>query len=194
MSRKNTVGAPEGRRPMGRKTMHAFCQIVMATILAFSGIATGGDKTAAEDKLAGLDRFAGEWEVEGKWSDGQTLLARTVYEWGLNKKLMKASTFVKDGKKEYQRYEGILAWHPEKKSLFQISFAFDGSISEVLMHAKDKDTYQIGFEPFTAGKPTKVRQTLRFLDNDRYQWQVFIQEGTDWKQIIDATWKRKLPR
>jgi hypothetical protein len=166
--------------------------MVMMTVLALAGSVQGGDKTTADSKLVTLDRFAGEWVVEGKWSNGQTLHARAVYEWSLGKKIMTAKSYVKDGDKEYQRYESILAWHPEKKSLYIITFAFDGSISEVLIENTDKDTLHIGWLPYTEGKPSKVRQVIRFLDKDRFQWIVSIQDGENWQQLIDATWKRKV--
>ena len=54
-----------------------------------------------------------------------------------------------------------------------------------------EDTLQIGWTPYTEGKPSKVRQTIRFLDNDRFQWIVLLKDGEEWKQIMDATWKRK---
>jgi hypothetical protein len=146
---------------------------------------------AGDNKLAPLERFVGEWTVDGKWSDGQGLQARGVYEWGLGKKILHAKTFVKDGGKEYQRYEGVMAWHPDKKTLYQVSFAFDGSLTEVVMESKDKDTLHIGWTPFAEGKPSKVRQVIRFLDNDRFHWVVSLQDGQQWKQIMDATWKRK---
>ena len=163
---------------------------VVLAALASAGHAGSADEPAAGDKLAPLARFAGEWAVDGKWSDGATLHARSVYTWGLGKKILKAQTFVMDGKREYQRYEGVLAWHPEKKSLFEISFAFDGSLSEYLIECADKDTFRIGWAPFSPDKPGRVRQVLKFLDNDRFQWVVQVKDGDNWKQIIDATWKR----
>jgi hypothetical protein len=163
----------------------------LLALLAAAGSLGADDKSVADNKLAALERFAGEWAVEGRWSDGQSLHARTIYEWGLGKKILKAKTFVTDGEKEYQRYEAILAWHPEKKSLFHISFAFDGGLSEYLIENKDKDTFLIGWIPFAESKPANVRQTIRFLDNDRFQWVVSIRDGEGWKQLIDASWKRK---
>jgi hypothetical protein len=167
------------------------------SLLAFLAVlvpgesAPAGDQPAGDNKLAGLERFAGEWIVDGKWSDGSVLQARTVYEWSLGKKILRSQTFVTDKGKEYQRYESIMAWHPEKKSLYVISFTFDGTINEVLIDSKDKDTFNIGWTPFTEGKPSQVRQVLRFLDKDRYQWIVSLRDGDQWKQLIDATWKRK---
>jgi hypothetical protein len=166
---------------------------LFATLAVFvSGVSLpAGDRLAAENKLDVLERFAGEWVVDGKWADGNPLHARGVYEWSLGKKIMRTRTFVNDGKKEYQRYEGVLAWHPEKKCLYQVSFAFDGAISEFLIEAKEKDTLHIGWGPLPGGKAPKVRQTIRFLDNDHFRWVVQVQDGDDWKQIIDATWQRK---
>jgi hypothetical protein len=149
------------------------------------------EKPAADNKLAILDRFVGEWEVEGQWAEGSSLHARSVYEWGLNKKILKAKTFVRDGDKEYQRYESVLAWHPDKKSLYEISFAFDGAISEYLIESKDEDTLRMGWTPVTPDKPSRVRQVLKFLDKDHFQWTVSLQDGESWKQLIEATWKRK---
>jgi hypothetical protein len=171
------------------RTSHPFFAMVAA--LACAASLWADDKPGAENKLSALERFVGEWTVEAKWADGSSLVARSVFEWGLGKKILKAQTFVKDGDKEYQRYESIMAWHPEKKSLYQISFAFDGAISEVIVETKDKGTLQVGWTPFADGKPSNVRQTLRFKGDDRFQWVVELKDGKDWKQLIDATWKRK---
>jgi hypothetical protein len=162
-------------------------------VLTGSAHAQGDDKkpAAKDDPMAALAPFAGEWQVDGKWSTGETLQARAVYEWGLNKKILIAKTFVIDKGKEYQRYESIMAWHPEKKSLYEITFAFDGHISEVLLDTKEKDTIRIGYAPFHEGKPQPIRQTLRFTDNDHFVWVVQMQKDNEWTQLIEATWVRK---
>jgi hypothetical protein len=147
--------------------------------------------TPGAEHLASLERFAGEWVVDGKWSDGQALHARSVYAWSLGKRIMTTRTFVQNGSREYQRYEGVFAWHPEKKCLFHISFAYDGSLTETIVESKDADTLHIGWLPFAKEKPSKVRQVIRFLDRDQFQWIVSLQDGDHWKQIMDATWKRK---
>jgi hypothetical protein len=165
--------------------------LALTAALIPMGVAGADDKPAAENKLAALERFVGEWEVDGKWSDGNSLHARGVYEWGLGKTILKAKTFVRDGDKEYQRYESVLAWHPEKKGLYEISFAFDGAISEYLIESKDADTLHFGWEPFHADKPSKVRQVIKFVDKDHFRWTVTLKDGDEWKQLIEATWKRK---
>jgi hypothetical protein len=171
------------------RTRHLF--LAALTLCASAAGGAAADKPAAANPLAALERFAGEWVVDGKWADGSPLHARTVYEWGLGKKIMKARTFVQNGASEYQRYEGILAWHPEKKCLFQISFAFDGALSENRIETKGPDTLRIGWVPFHKDKPARVRQVITFQGKDRFRWVVSLKSGTEWKQLIDATWKRK---
>jgi hypothetical protein len=177
---------------MWEKKMSVPCRVyAFLVVVVLAPSLRADDQPSAGSGLAALQRFVGEWEVDGKWADGAALHARGVYEWGLGKKIMTAKTFVRDGDKEYQRYEGVMAWHPDKKSLFQISFAFDGAVTEVLMETKEKDTLHIGWLPFSADKPSNVRQVIKFLDQDRFQWTVSMKEGESWKQLIDATWKRK---
>src|SRR6267142_6392473 len=136
----------------------AYRMLLSLLMLLAAGRLAAEDKPA--DPLEALARFAGEWTVDGKWSDGKSLQARSVCEWGLGKKIMKAKTFVMDGDREYQRYEAVMAWHPEKKCLYEISFAFDGSISEYRLDPKDRDTLHVGFEPVPGGKTPNVRQII----------------------------------
>ena len=161
-------------------------------IIVMPALSTGDDAAAEKkDPLAPLARFAGEWQVDGNWAGGEALHARGVYEWGLGKKILKAKTFVMNGDKEYQRYESVMAWHPKKKCLYEITFDYKGNINEVVMEPKDEDTLHIGYTPFHADEPQKVRQILKFKDNDHFVWTVNVKEGDEWKQVIEATWVRK---
>jgi hypothetical protein len=173
--------------------MGKFCLLGGVLIVLSSASALGGADKGAEknDPMAALAPFVGEWQVEGQWSSGDKLRARGVYEWGLGKKILKARTFVMNGDKEYQRYESIMAWHPKKKCLYEITFAFDGHIGEVVIEPKDSDTFHIGYTPFQADEPSNVRQILKFKDKDHFQWIVSMKQGEEWKQLIDATWERK---
>jgi hypothetical protein len=167
--------------------------VILGVLACFSLMAprTFADKPAEKSHLTALEPFVGEWEVDGKWSNGEALHARGVYTWGLGKKILTAKTFVRNGDQEYQRYESILTWHPEKKSLYEISFTYDGSISEVLIDNPDKNVLHIGWTPYDPAKPSKVRQVIKFLDADHFQWTVTLKDGEEWKPLIDATWQRK---
>jgi hypothetical protein len=166
--------------------------LARVVILLSAPLGQGGDNsTAKKEPLEPLARFAGEWQVNGKWSNGEGLHAKSIYEWGLGKKILKAKTFVMNGNQEYQRYEGVMAWHPKKKCLYEISFSYDGSISEVVIEPKDRDTLLIGYTPFRAEQPQNVRQILKFTDKDHFIWTVELKQGDEWKQLIEATWVRK---
>jgi hypothetical protein len=169
--------------------------IALVALFLATSILNADDKAQdkeAKNPLASLERFLGEWTVEGKWSDGNELHARAVYEWGVGKKIITAKTFVKPLKdKEYQRYESILTYHPKKKSLYEITFAFDGTISEVLLDQQDEDTLHIGYTPFTDGEEGKVRQVIRFKDKNTFTWIAELKSDKGWTKLIEADWKRK---
>jgi hypothetical protein len=163
----------------------------LLTSLPGNFMSAGDKKPTNDDPVNALAPFIGEWHVEGKWSSGDKLKARGTYEWGLGKKILIAKTFVMDGDKEYQRYESIMAWHPKKKSLYEITFAFDGDIKEVLIDNKERGAFQIGYTPFHADQPENLRQILRFKDQDHFLWTVSFKKGDTWVQLIEATWVRK---
>src|ERR1700680_2647932 len=89
------------------------CGLLAAGTVHHSDFAFGQEKDKKKDPMAALAPFIGEWHVDGKWTGGEKLKARGVYEWGLGKKIIVAKTFVMDKGKEYQRYESIMAWHPK---------------------------------------------------------------------------------
>jgi hypothetical protein len=166
--------------------------LALLALLGGSHCFSAADAPPSDDHLAPVARFIGDWQVDAKWADGTPLKARATYTWGLNKKIVVGKTFVQDPTKgEYQRYEGILAWNPKKKSLYEISFAYDGSISEVLIDTVDKDTLHFGYRPFDEGGPANVRQTIHFASDDAFVWTVSVKSGETWSQIIEATWRRK---
>ena len=173
--------------------MYKFCALVGMAVMLTLAFAqpSASEQTDKSDPMAVLAPFVGEWQVEGQWAAGEKLHARGVYQWGLGKKILKAKTFVMNGDKEYQRYESIMAWHPKKKCLYEITFAFDGKISEVIIEPKDQDTLHIGYTPFHADEDQNVRQILKFKDKDHFVWTVNLKQGEEWKQIIEATWERK---
>ena len=164
-------------------------------VLCLSATAAWGadePKPKVDPHLVPLARFSGEWTVAGKWAAGNELHARTVYEWGLGGKILRAKTFVKDGETEYQRYEATFAWHPAKLCLYEISFAVDGAISEHKIETPDDQTLLIDFSPLEAGgRAGKLRQTLKFVDNDHFTWKIELNGESGWQTILDATWVRK---
>jgi hypothetical protein len=167
--------------------------VALLSVVLFAALVRADDTSdpKVDAKLAPLARFAGEWTVDGKWSDGNELHARAVYELRLGGKILAARTYVKDGNTEYQRYESTMAWHPKKECLYEVSFAVDGNLTEHRIEAKGDDTLLLDFTPFDATNPGKVRQTLKFVDRDHHTWKVELKSDSGWQTLIDATWVRK---
>lgn len=167
--------------------------VLVGSAAATARMVAGPDDTSpsADERLATLRRFEGEWTIDGRWTSGDELHARSIYALSLGKAIMRTQTFVKNGASEYQRYEGIFAWHPKKKSLFHISFAYNGEISETLVESKDKDTLLLGWSPFQEGVPSNVRQTITFTDADTFLWKVELKGDDGWKTLMNGTWHRK---
>jgi hypothetical protein len=169
------------------------CGVILLAPLRVSASPLADEQPAADKgRLAPLARFVGgQWAIHGRWSNGEELRARSVYEWGIANKIIVAKTYVMNGDKEYQRYEGILAWHPKKKSLVQFSFAYNGDLTETIMETKDKDTFHVGWTPYNEGQPGNVRQILKFKDDNSFVWTVAVKNGDKWEQIMEGTWERK---
>src|SRR5262245_43869932 len=192
--RLRATGTPSLSRSQGGTVKGI--RLLLHFLAAF--LAAGGSASAAEqetpppeeNRLLALERFIGEWTIEANWSSGQPLRARAVYEWGLGKKIIKARLYVGEGEKEYQRYESVLAWHPQKRTLFEISFAFDGAITEQRIDPVDADTFRLGWSPFGEGEAPRVRQTLAFRGRDAHDWEAQVKSGEEWKTQIRGTWNR----
>lgn len=169
----------------------------MLTALS-AGAQPGGrapDVSGVPEKLETVEVFApfiGEWEIVGTWDDGRPIKARNTYAWHMNRKHIKCATFVAGPEGEYQRYDGLLVWHPRKKTLGSYSFAFDGNISEYRAETTDGRTFRFGFSPWDDEDTLSIRQTIEFTGPDVFVWTVEARAGESWKRLIRGEWKRKV--
>jgi hypothetical protein len=169
--------------------MKRFLPVTFMLVLALTPV-NAADDAADAGKLAPLSRFAGQWTLDAKWADGTPLKARAVYEWGLEKKILRAKTFIVNGDEERQRYEDVMAYDPRREALVDVSFSIDGTVNEIVIEKKDEDTLLFGWTPYHADKPAKVRQTIRFEGNDKFVWRVELNAEGEWKQIMEGAWAR----
>lgn len=170
-----------------REKLGRLASLVLAAILC--GTAAADRKPT--DPLAPLAPFVGEWVVDGKWASGQPLHARAIYEWSEHHRVIRARTYVRNGDAEYLRYEAVLGWHPRKRTLFEVSFAYNGELSEYRIEPVGSDTLRIGWAPFDGNETPRVRQTIRLQGKDAFLWTVLLKDGDGWKPLIEATWRRK---
>lgn len=144
-----------------------------------------------DDRLGPLAPAVGyEWRVEGNWSNGSPLKARAVYEPGLDGKIIKSQVFVSMGETEYQRYESIIAWHPEKQALYELTVSVDGEITEWKIEDRGQKTLQLTHFETAPGKPN-VRQTMKFTDEQTMDWIVEIEQDGAWRELLHAPWRRR---
>lgn len=162
-----------------------------AVVLFTFSTCAGAENKPAAGRLEPLARFIGDWTVDGRWSNGEELHARATYFWGLNKQIIQAKNWVRDGDKEYQRYETVMAWHAAKKSLVILSFPYNGGVWENRVEPANDDGLHIGWAPYNEGDSPSLRQTISFKGKDAFLWKVEGKQDGAWKPLIEATWKRK---
>jgi hypothetical protein len=149
----------------------------LLTLVALTGLvlpARAADEPKPADPLEPFARFVGgAWESEGDFK------VRVVYDWGLNKKLLKIKSYL-SGKDGFQLvYESGVYWHPEKKQVVFQSVSAKGGLFEGVMTAKD-NVYTSVFTSFDGDKATRYRQTIEFLDDDHVVWTVLGKKGDEW--------------
>ncbi|MEL7238970.1 MAG: hypothetical protein AAGK78_08910, partial [Planctomycetota bacterium] len=145
-----------------------------------------------------LARFAGTWTIEAEWSNGEPLRATNTYVPTLNGSAMRASTVLDlpDGRK-YQRYEAFMKPNDDG-TISAFVLTFNGQFEQSAMQVKSADIVTNGFDDPVA----PVRETITFLDDNRYRWQVEVRQPTTkpagdgepemtYVQMMDGVWTRQ---
>jgi hypothetical protein len=155
--------------------------LALAALLALALPAARADEPKpAADPLQPFARFVGgTWESEGDFK------VRVVYDWGLDKKLLKIKSYLigKDGPK--LAYESAVYWHPAKKEVVFQSVSARGGIFDGVMTAEGS-VYTSVFNSYDGDKVTPFRQTIEFLDDDHVEWTVLGKKGDEWVTLHKA--------
>ena len=155
----------------------------IAAALALIGSAA---PAADENPLEPMGKYVG-----GQWVTRGDFRVRVVYEWGIEKKLLKAKSYLTRESGEKLVYESVFAYHPEKKAIIFLSVGGDGGIFDGTMTPKD-GSFESVFTAFSAaGKGSTFRQVLQFRDDDTISWTVFARKGEEWTKVIDETQHRE---
>lgn len=157
-------------------------------------LSTGLAPRAGEVPLDGtplwpLAWFIGQWEIDTTWSDGTPLRSRNVFTVGLGGRFLEAQTFAADGDGDmYERYRTIYAYDNETGQIVSYGFTYDGSVTIVDDMKLDEDGPALTSE--WSGDGAAIRQTVKFLSPDEYNWKVWTRTDGDWGLIMDANWHR----
>jgi hypothetical protein len=150
------------------------------------------DPPAAENPLEPLARLVGgRWSGTIEWTDGSSVNGYVEYEWGVDPKIIKSRTYVQNPEGALLAFEGFLGWHPGRQKIVVMEYCVWGSMSEGIIEPAG-DTLNSSWTDYFGGEVTYYRQTLRFLDDDRYAWQAFKKTEAGWEPIMkEATFDRE---
>ena len=135
----------------------------------------------------------GAWIGEGRHGPESDFRTRVVYEWGLNRRLLKARSYLNGDKGERLVYESVLTWHPQKKKLIFLSVSAEGGIFEGSVEKK-ANVFEVPFHSYSGAATSVFRQTIQFLDEDHTVWTVFAKKGDDWVKVIESKQHRETGR
>ncbi len=158
--------------------------LAAATLLAFLPLrAAVADPTA--EALSWLDRLVG-----GRWVLGDT---HQTFEWDLDRRTLRARSFVTAEGTEKQVAFGMWYWHPGERavravftaidmpvSLLEYSTSFEGETMVSEVHAWDD-----------AGTPSRYRETWEFVAPDRFEWTLFEPHGDGYKIAMRGIYDRR---
>jgi hypothetical protein len=166
------------------------CWYVLA-VLAWCGAATlAADEKAEPNPLEPLARFVGRELPGGGHGIAPEFLPRVVYKRGLNRKLLKARSYLKGDEGERLVYESVFYWHPGKKKTVFTSVAADGGIFEGTVQPAG-DLCESFCDSYTSDKLTMYLQIIRFSHDDHTGSMVFAKKGDEWVKVIGSKQQRK---
>jgi hypothetical protein len=164
----------------------------IGALMFFTMPAVQADEKKEPNPLDALARFVGGgWIGEGRHGPDSEFRTRVVYEWGLNRRLLKTKSYLSGDKGERLVYESVFTWHPQKKKLIFLSVSAEGGIFEGAVEQKG-DTFEFLFNSYSGSSTSILRQTIQFLDEDHTLWTVFAKKGDDWVKVIESKQHRQV--
>ncbi|MGH9778617.1 MAG: SRPBCC family protein [Candidatus Acidiferrales bacterium] len=133
----------------------------------------------------------GQWRGELKMLDGAVIRARHVFEWGLGQTILKSKTYGALGDRPEQLvYEGVFAWHPEKKAIaFREFSAFGGVIEGTI--TPEGNALSFSWADYSKNGVTEYRESLQFPDRDHYHSEAYKKTAEGWEKILDTAFARE---
>ncbi|MGH9789178.1 MAG: SRPBCC family protein [Candidatus Acidiferrales bacterium] len=146
----------------------------------------------AENPLAPLAHLVGgQWRGELTLRDGTVIRARHRFEWGLNGAILKSKTYGAVGERaERLVYEGVFAWHPEKKALVFREFSAFGGVNEGTI-TPEGNALHYSWADYDKNGVTEYQETLRFPDRDHYTSEAHKKTIGGWEKILDTAFARE---
>ena len=147
-----------------------------------------------QDPLAPIAHLVGgQWRGQITLIDGTVIHARHVYEWGLGGKIIKSKTYgaLGDGP-EALVYEGLFAWHPEKKAIgFQEVAAYGGTNEGTI--EPEGNALHYYWTQFSSNGVSVFKESLLFPDRDGYVGEAYRKTDDGWEKFTAESPFRREP-
>lgn len=138
-------------------------------------------KETAFEKMKNL--AGGSWTYEGQWPNGKPFRQEYIFEWGLDKQILKVQTYgtinMETGEHGL-RNEGIRAWDDVTGSMRFWEFDVFGGVTEgVLVFEGDIIHYEYEYE--IEGRNELFRDSWEYVDKNTYLLSVKMKIEEGWK-------------
>ena len=180
--------------------------ILLALLLLGGSLAARADEPASRPQEAAQAKsesaahplaplahlVGGQWRGQIKLLDGTVIRARHIYEWGLGGKIIKSKTYgaLGDGP-EALVYEGLFAWHPEKKKIAFLEVAAYGGTNEGTIEPEGSALHYV-WTQYSSSGATVYKETLLFPDNDHYTSEAHKKTDSGWEKFTtDCSFRRE---
>ena len=157
---------------------------MLLILFAFSTFTFSQDK--ALDDLSNL--VGGQWEINTQWGDGTKFKQEIIYEWSLNKKILKAKTYgtVNMETREHGlRNEGIRAFDKTNNKIKFWEFDVFGGIVEGEVIIENKNI-SFNYIDKINGKDYSMSDKWEFVNKDKYIFKVIMKDGENIKELLSA--------
>ena len=130
-----------------------------------------------------------EWMLGGEWKSGSTI---QLFEWGLDQRTVKASSYVLSGDERVLASEGFWFWHPQDKVIkgffvakgmpfymIESEAEFDGRkfIHRLKTYSENDD-------------PQRYVEVIEPKSGDVFSWQLFAGESIGGKPLMSERFQR----
>ena len=165
--------------------------LIVTALLTMAPCSPAGDAPLDGTPLQALAGYIGDWEINTTWADGSELWSYNEFRPGLGGSFLEITTSAKDENgKVYERYFTIFAYDSASDRLQSYGFTFDGTVTVVEDIELEGDASNAALTSQWGSPESQIRQTIRLVSSDTYNWKVWSGDGQNWELIMDADWQR----
>lgn len=136
--------------------------------------------------LAFENLIGGKWVTAEKWTNGGQFKQEILFEWGLNRKMIKTTSygFIDQKTKTFGlRNEGVRVWDKNQESIRFWEFDTYGGITEGVCII-DGENISYHYQYPTQDGVLHLTDAWTKVDDNTYDFKVGILEKGEWKQIF----------